>query len=65
MAKTPIPSFPVRDLKLEAIARLAQEDWDLPKLKNPTLEQVAISFRANIAIVRFMMSLPTELVPVV
>jgi hypothetical protein len=62
MAKTAIPKFPVRDFKLEAIARLAQENWDLPNLRNPNLEQVAASFRGNIAGVRFMMSLPTTIV---
>jgi hypothetical protein len=62
MSRTRIPDFPVRDLKLEAIARLAQENWDIPKLRNPSLEQVATSFRANIATVRFMMSLPTTIV---
>jgi|GraSoiStandDraft_57_1057295.scaffolds.fasta_scaffold155028_3 hypothetical protein len=58
----PMPNFPVRDLKLEAIARLAQEDWNLPTLRNRSLEQVAVSFRANIATVRFLMSLPTNIV---
>jgi hypothetical protein len=43
MAKTTIPNFSVRDFKLEAIARLAQENWDIPKLKNPNLEKVATS----------------------
>jgi hypothetical protein len=61
-AMTKIPDFPVRDFKLEAIARLAQEDWDLPNLRNPALEEVAASFRASIATVRFMMSLPTTIV---
>jgi hypothetical protein len=59
---TKIPDFPVRDFKLEAIARLAQEDWDLPNLRNPALEEVAASFRSGIATVRFMMSLPTTIV---
>jgi hypothetical protein len=62
MAKTTIPNFAVRDLKLEAIARLAQENWNIPELRNPDLEQVATSFRGNIAAVRFMMSLPTGIV---
>src|SRR5258708_30954691 len=62
MSKAPMLNFPVRDLKLEAIARLAQEDWDIPKLRNPSLELVATSFRSNIAIARFMMSLPTTIV---
>jgi hypothetical protein len=62
MAKTTISNFLVRDFKLEAIARLSQENWDLPKLRNPNLEEVATSFRANIAGVRFMMSLPTTIV---
>lgn len=57
-----IPEFPVRDLKLEALARLAQENWDVPKLEGSPLEAVATSFRANIATVRFMMSLPTAIV---
>ena len=60
MAK--IPDFPVRDFKLEAIARLAQEDWNLPKLRNLALEKVAESFRGSISTVRFMMSLPTTIV---
>jgi hypothetical protein len=58
---TKVPSFPVRDLKLEAVAKLALEDWDLPKLKSPALEEVAVSFRANISSVRLMMSLPTTI----
>jgi hypothetical protein len=57
-----IPKFAVREFKLEAIARLSQEDWDFPNLKHPNLERVAESFRGNIAIVRFMMSLPTTIV---
>jgi hypothetical protein len=61
MSKSPLLNFPVRDLKLEAIARLAQEDWDLPHLRNTSLEEVAVSFRASIATVRFMMSLPTTI----
>jgi hypothetical protein len=62
MAAAPIPEFPVRNLNLEALARLAQEDWDIPKLEGSPLEGVATSFRGNIAIVRFMMSLPTSIV---
>jgi hypothetical protein len=57
-----IPEFPVRDLKLEALARLGQENWDIPRLEGSHLERVATSFRANIATVRFMMSLPTSIV---
>ncbi|WP_441281069.1 hypothetical protein [Tardiphaga sp. 862_B3_N1_1] len=60
MMKT--PDFPVRDFKLEAIARLAQEDWNLPRLRTPALEQVAEGFRGSISTVRFMMSLPTTIV---
>lgn len=59
---TKVPIFAVRDLKLEAIARLSVEDWELPDLKHPNLNKVAESFRGNIAIVRFMMSLPTTIV---
>jgi hypothetical protein len=62
MAAPPIPEFPVRDLKLEALARLGQENWNIPKLEGSPLERVATSFRANIATVRFMMSLPTSIV---
>lgn len=60
MAK--IPDFAVRDLKLEAIARLSQEDWNYPELKHPALANVANSFRSNASIVRFMMALPTTIV---
>ncbi|WP_194465296.1 hypothetical protein [Bradyrhizobium sp. CCBAU 53340] len=62
MAVPPVPEFPVRDLKLEALARLGQENWDIPRLEGSPLEGVATSFRANIATVRFMMSLPTSIV---
>lgn len=57
-----IPDFPVRDFKLEALARLAQEDWNLPTLKNRALDKVAENFRGSISTVRFMMSLPTTIV---
>jgi hypothetical protein len=56
-----IPDFPVRDLKLEAITKLAHEDWNLPKPKSAALEAVSISLRANIARVRFLMLLPTSI----
>jgi hypothetical protein len=62
MAAPPIPDFPVRNLNLEALARLGQENWDIPKLEGSPLEGVATSFRANIATVRFMMSLPTSII---
>jgi hypothetical protein len=56
-----IPDFPVRDLKMEAITKLAHEDWDLPTPENTNLETVSLSFRANIARVRFLMLLPTSI----
>jgi hypothetical protein len=56
-----IPTFPVRDLKFEEITKCAHEDWELPALKNPSLEYVAQSFRANISRVRFLMLLPTQI----
>jgi hypothetical protein len=62
MVAPPIPEFPVRRLNLEALARLGQENWDVPKLERSPLEGVATTFRANIATVRFMMSLPTSIV---
>jgi hypothetical protein len=59
---TEMPDFPVRDLKLEAIARLALENWDYPKVRTSKLEPVLASFRSNCNRVRFLMSLPTSLV---
>lgn len=53
--------FPVRDIKFEEIAKCAIEDWDLPELKHPQLENVAMSFRSNIARVRGMMLIPTTI----
>jgi hypothetical protein len=61
LVMTKVPNFPVRDFKLGAIARLAMEDWNLPKLRSPALEEVAVSFRANVSSVRLMMSLPTTI----
>ena len=56
-----IPAFPVRDLKFEEITKCAHESWDFPTLKNSHLEPVIRSFRANIARVRFLMLLPTQI----
>jgi hypothetical protein len=58
---TRIPDFPVRDLKLEAIARLALENWDYPSVRTPKLEPVLANFRSNCSRVRFLMSLPTSI----
>jgi hypothetical protein len=56
-----MPSFPTRDLKMEAVSKLAIDDWDLPTPRNASLEQVSSSFRANIARVRLLMLLPTSI----
>ena len=59
---TQMPEFPVRDMKLEAIARLALENWDYPSVRTSKLEPVVSSFRSNCIRVRFLMSLPTSIV---
>lgn len=56
-----IPDFPVRDLRMEAITALAHENWDLPKLKHTSLVPVSTAFRGNIALLRFLMLLPTSI----
>jgi len=61
-AMTQMPEFPVRDMKLEAIARLALENCDYPSVRTPKLEPVVSSFRSNCIRVRFLMSLPTSIV---
>ncbi|UYO38243.1 hypothetical protein KQX62_16065 [Rhodopseudomonas palustris] len=57
-----MPRTPIDHSDLEAIARLAQEDWNLPHLHNKPLEEVAASFRSNFARLRMMMSFPTAIV---
>lgn len=56
-----IPDFPVRDLKMQEITKLAHSDWELPDLKLPSLTPVSQTFRSNIARVRFLMLLPTQI----
>jgi hypothetical protein len=58
---TQMPNYPVRDLKMEAMSKLAIEDWDLPTPHNANLEPVSSSFRANIVRVRLLMLLPTSI----
>ena len=57
----PFPSFPVRDLKLEALTKFAHQDWDFPSTKNPKLEPVLQSLRTNAVRVRFLILLPTQI----
>jgi hypothetical protein len=55
------PDYPVRDLKMEAVSKLAIEDWDLVTPRNANLESVSSSFRVNILRVRLLMLLPTSI----
>lgn len=57
------PDFPVRDLKMAEIAKLALEDWERPDPppKQASLKGVTESFRGNLALVRQLMLLPTSI----
>ncbi|UCI32533.1 hypothetical protein [Mesorhizobium sp. B4-1-4] len=56
-----IPNFPVRDLKMKEITKLAHENWELPLPTLPSLVPVCEAFRANVARIRFLMLLPTSI----
>jgi hypothetical protein len=57
----PYPEFPVRDFKLDAITKLAHNDWSWPEPKTAALQPVVSSLRANTSRIRLMMLLPTSI----